>query len=70
MIPCNNCEDREIGCHSKCTKYIKFKSLKDAEREARLKDRVALTYSFYKRSTPTIFKDSNKAKTKATLYNM
>jgi hypothetical protein len=24
--PCKGCTDREIGCHSKCSKYIEWKS--------------------------------------------
>ena len=24
--PCKDCLNREIGCHSKCKKYIKFKN--------------------------------------------
>ena len=23
--PCKNCEDRHLGCHSECGKYIMFK---------------------------------------------
>ena len=24
-VPCKDCKDREIGCHSKCKKYLDFK---------------------------------------------
>jgi hypothetical protein len=24
--PCKGCTDREIGCHSKCSKYIEWKA--------------------------------------------
>lgn len=24
MSPCKDCEKREVGCHSKCAKYMKF----------------------------------------------
>lgn len=26
---CFQCKDREVGCHSKCEKYIEFKKLSD-----------------------------------------
>jgi hypothetical protein len=26
MPPCLDCPDREVGCHSKCEKYIKFRA--------------------------------------------
>lgn len=29
--PCKNCEERVLGCHSVCEKYLKFK--KDAQEE-------------------------------------
>lgn len=24
-VPCKNCESREVGCHSKCEKYLKYR---------------------------------------------
>lgn len=35
--PCQFCEDREIGCHSKCEKYIAFQNDIASIREERLK---------------------------------
>ena len=26
LPPCKDCPNREIGCHSQCKKYIKFKN--------------------------------------------
>lgn len=26
LAPCKDCENREIGCHSRCAAYIKYKS--------------------------------------------
>ena len=25
LAPCKDCENREIGCHSRCVAYIKYK---------------------------------------------
>lgn len=30
--PCKGCTDRKIGCHSKCTKYMKFKVANEVEK--------------------------------------
>ena len=30
--PCKGCEDREIGCHAKCSKYIEWKTEWDRRR--------------------------------------
>ena len=68
MTPCKNCTDREIGCHSSCMKYIHYREDIDKEREAKLKERLLLNYSTYRRATPLIFKDTNRAKTKKVLY--
>ena len=32
--PCKGCEDRVIGCHATCERYIEWKMLVDLEREA------------------------------------
>lgn len=31
QVPCLNCLDREIGCHSTCRRYIYFKESKQSE---------------------------------------
>ena len=34
LAPCKDCENREIGCHSRCVAYIKYKSeLNDAKKD-------------------------------------
>lgn len=33
--PCKGCEERIVGCHSTCERYIEWKALIDLEREAR-----------------------------------
>ena len=35
MPPCKDCEDRELGCHSTCEKYIEFTKEKAKERKAK-----------------------------------
>lgn len=30
-IPCYNCPDRSIGCHSACDKYLAFRREREAE---------------------------------------
>lgn len=32
--PCKGCEERFIGCHATCERYIEWKALVDLEREA------------------------------------
>lgn len=33
--PCKNCEDRELGCHSTCERYIAYTDARAKERKAR-----------------------------------
>lgn len=34
LAPCKDCENRGIGCHSRCVAYIKYKSeLNDAKKD-------------------------------------
>ena len=35
--PCLNCPDRKVGCHSECTKYLKFQQHKALLREQKSK---------------------------------
>lgn len=37
--PCLNCPDRTSECHSKCAKYLEFKTLNEIQREERNKIR-------------------------------
>ena len=43
-FPCKNCEEREIGCHGYCEKYIKAKAESDAAIQARVKVFTAEAY--------------------------
>lgn len=36
--PCKDCEDRELGCHSKCEKYIEYKKYSNLKREEIIKE--------------------------------
>lgn len=33
VSPCKGCEEREVGCHTHCTGYKKWKGENDAERK-------------------------------------
>lgn len=33
IVPCKDCLDRELGCHSKCLKYQEWKNQHDAEQQ-------------------------------------
>lgn len=33
MAVCKNCQERHLGCHSECEKYLNEKMENDAERE-------------------------------------
>lgn len=46
--PCINCCDREVGCHSKCDKYKKFRSdLDEKNRISRaIKDKQSTTMEY------------------------
>ena len=35
--PCFNCQDRELGCHSRCEKYKAFKEITEQARLENLK---------------------------------
>lgn len=39
--PCYKCTEREVGCHSKCDRYIEFREKLDKENKARLEDKYA-----------------------------
>ena len=36
--PCHNCQDRELGCHANCTRYLDWKAKLDEIKAARIKD--------------------------------
>lgn len=37
-VPCLNCPDRCVGCHSTCAKYKDFRATCDAANEARRRE--------------------------------
>lgn len=41
--PCKGCQDRVIGCHATCERYMAWKELVDLEREAR-KQQSSIAY--------------------------
>ena len=53
--PCTGCEDRELGCHSKCVRYNEWKNKLCEEREKRRK-REYEERSFYEFKTTEIEK--------------
>ena len=42
--PCLNCESRYIGCHGKCTKYIRFRETLDAAKIKRVEQIQYMSY--------------------------
>ena len=34
-VPCKDCTDRNLGCHSTCGQYIRFKQEKEQEAQTR-----------------------------------
>lgn len=46
--PCINCCDREVGCHSKCDKYKKFRSDLDEKNRINkeIKDKQSTTMEY------------------------
>lgn len=34
IAPCKGCEDRKMGCHSKCEKYIEWKKATEERKKA------------------------------------
>ena len=48
MSPCQDCQDRQVGCHSSCGKYIEYSNeLKELNKE---KTRIHNSYDFLKQS--------------------
>ena len=47
--PCKGCEERHVGCHSKCERYLKEKEKRNAVSEA-LKKEVEITNYFVQKT--------------------
>lgn len=42
--PCKGCQDRHVGCHGKCDRYLAFRKEADRLREERLVQRKISDY--------------------------
>lgn len=38
VVPCKDCADRHLGCHSECKKYLAYKESWEIIRKQRIKD--------------------------------
>lgn len=38
-IPCKNCTNRKLYCHSACSKYLKFREMLDKENDENIKNK-------------------------------
>lgn len=43
--PCKGCEERVLGCHSRCPKYLEFHKKREKLYEVRKKEFYSLPYS-------------------------
>lgn len=41
-VPCKDCPNRQIGCHSKCEKYQEYARFCEEQRQNRLKESAEL----------------------------
>lgn len=41
--PCKNCTDRKMGCHSECSKYIKYLEIHNKEKQEIYKNTLKRT---------------------------
>lgn len=41
--PCLGCQDRVLGCHSKCERYLEYRRKKDEIAERREADKIGVT---------------------------
>ena len=65
--PCRNCSDREVGCHSKCTRYSEWKIVSGDMRYnnymTKLKQRIIEDYEIKDRpKNMRIRRDGGKCK--------
>lgn len=47
--PCFLCDDREVGCHTKCSRYVEFRKHMDKAMEQRELERKAVEFGFWQR---------------------
>ena len=46
--PCKDCAERDVGCHSACTRYVEYKMQVDASREDRRRQKESCAYFYDK----------------------
>jgi len=46
IVPCKDCGSREIGCHSKCEKYLEFKDFNERRKKERELDKKCNDLNF------------------------
>lgn len=44
--PCKDCPDREVGCHSKCARYLSWKEQNEATKRVKALEREANSYMY------------------------
>ena len=45
MSPCKDCENRELGCHSNCEKYLEFRKVIDHKNKEYRKNKEIYEYA-------------------------
>ena len=61
-VPCYNCKDRTVGCHSHCTEYMEFFEQKNKENTEKYKENT----DFYEEKKMVFNKINRKRKWKIT----
>ena len=60
VVPCKDCENRQIGCHSVCEKYKTWRKEKDKQYKEELeKRRCDIEYEHYVKSRQRKIRDKN-----------
>jgi hypothetical protein len=48
--PCYDCQDREVGCHARCEKYIAWADERNRQNEEKMKEKERKTKTWPKRA--------------------
>lgn len=59
--PCYDCNDRYLGCHGRCPKYLEFSQNKEQERNERFK-KLEINDGFVRAKCKSIRKKRKKVK--------
>ena len=43
-VPCKNCSDRKVGCHSDCEKYLIYKNEMERQRMLRTEQKEEIDF--------------------------